>query len=212
MPLLTTGKKDNNTAWIIWQLEESDDFFLKSIPKNIPGLVETMNYHPRRKSEWLCSRYLLYNHFNLSATENLQTDEFGRKYLDGKTKKYYSISHSSPMVAVLESEFSAGIDVEAWRPEIEKPAVRFLHPDEMAYCSGNSILTHAFWSAKEAMFKASALKGLNFRNELRVYPDHGNSLQTGIGHAIKNNVCHIFHLNFYQFNDGMMVISMPKHE
>lgn len=211
MPLLSTGKKDHNTEWKIWHLEESDDFFLKGIPKNIAGLANVMNYHPKRKSEWLCSRYLLYNHLKFSASDTLQVDEFGRKYQNGTNKKFYSISHSSPLVAVMASDLSAGIDVEAWRPEIEKPAVRFLHPDEIAYCAGNSLLIHAFWCAKEAMFKASALKGLEFRNALRVYPDTKN-LKTGIGHVIKNNVSHIFHLDFFQFNDGMMVISIPEHD
>lgn len=211
MPLLKEGNFDA-ARFKVWKMDESDSYYLKHIPAGLKGLEKVLQCHPKRKSEWLCSRFILYHLLDLPEGQNLQVDEFGRKFIKPAEPVFYSISHSSPLVAVLESKLPAGIDIQVWRPNIEKIAHKFLHPEEFDFCRNEVESIHAFWGAKEAMFKAYNGKGIEFKKDLRVFPDKREPWHSGIGKVIKNNREQIYNLHFHRFNKGLMVISIPTHD
>jgi 4'-phosphopantetheinyl transferase len=211
MPLLTEGSFDA-VRFKVWKMDESDSFYLKHLPAGLKELEKVLQFHHKRKSEWLCSRFILYHLLAMPKNQDLQVDEFGRKFSNTPKPVFYSISHSSPLVAVLESKLPSGVDIQMWRPNIKYLAHKFLHPDELDYCRNDVESIHAFWSAKEAMFKAFDGKGIEFKKDLRVFPNKHKPLHSGIGKVIKNMREQIYNLHFYRFKEGLMVISTPANE
>jgi len=90
---------------------------------------------------------------------------------------YVSFSHGGAhAVAAYHPFLAVGVDIEGPRPQLERIAPKFLHPEELAYLDGHpkrEWLLRVAWGAKEAVYKAARVKGLAFVEEIRFthWPD-----------------------------------------
>lgn len=72
-----------------------------------------------------------------------------------------SISHSASHVAVaVSSTHHVGIDIEQWRPSLQRVARRFLSESEFPYFSSTPRTLLTAWTVKEATFKLLNSPGL----------------------------------------------------
>ncbi len=90
---------------------------------------------------------------------------------------YVSFSHGGTHAVAIHHPFLAvGVDIEGPRPQLERIAQKFLHPEELTYLDGHPErhwLLRVAWGAKEAVYKAARVKGLAFAEEIRFikWPD-----------------------------------------
>lgn len=79
-----------------------------------------------------------------------------------------SVSHCADEVVIAVDEMChIGIDVELWRGQLHRVAPRVLSVAELAYYNAPQGLLRA-WTAKEAIYKAVALPGLDFVSEINL--------------------------------------------
>lgn len=79
-----------------------------------------------------------------------------------------SVSHCADEIVIAVDEIChIGIDVELWRGQLHRVAPRVLSVAELAYYNTPQGLLRA-WTAKEAIYKAVALPGLDFASEINL--------------------------------------------
>jgi len=81
--------------------------------------------------------------------------------------KYISISHSYDYCGVIVSEKKVGIDIEKFRPKIERIKNKFISEKEKSLIDDLSIenLTKV-WTIKEAVFKAFGHNSIDFKKNI----------------------------------------------
>ena len=171
MPLLHNYTNTLNLRYGIWHNTEGDDFFEKKLELFVEEKQEVSILKGRKKSEWLCSRYLL----ELVADHKLRSacikDKYGKPYLkDGS--EFISISHTFDYTGVIVSQYVCGIDIQVIVPKIIVIAPRFISVEEFKNIPENNNLPyiHVNWGAKEAMYKCYGKKELDFRKNIFVEP------------------------------------------
>jgi len=124
----------------------------------------------RRQIEYLSTRLLLQRILNQKALIHY-TDK-GKPYLRNQNTKL-SISHCKDTVTLIVSNRDVGIDVEQVQRNIDRVAKRFLHPDEISHIQSLKDQQTAkiiYWGAKEAIFKCADLHGVQFNEQIYIYP------------------------------------------
>lgn len=84
---------------------------------------------------------------------------------------HLSLSHGGQHAcAVYHPYTSVGVDVEGPRPQLERIAEKFLHPEERAFLEGphSEWGLRVAWGAKEAVYKAARTPGLAFAGDIRI--------------------------------------------
>lgn len=120
----------------------------------------------RRKTEYLAARLLLQALVNKKL--EIQYLESGKPKLKN-SRQNISISHSSDFVVVFLSTYNIGIDVEDTKRNIKKIASRFLHEKEFLHIKNLTdpqAATVLYWSAKEAIFKCTDERGVQFNKQI----------------------------------------------
>mgnify|MGYP006243232015 FL=1 len=124
MPIYKKDKISHNTRFLVWQIDESEEWLLQniSLTKMCINRLETMKSNVHRKG-FLSVRHLLKT---LGYTPTaLHYDTFGKPHLaDGK---FISITHSHNFAAIAVGDNPLGIDIEKERPKVQRIAPKFLH-------------------------------------------------------------------------------------
>jgi phosphopantetheinyl transferase len=165
----------NGTEARVWHIVESEEFFLDQIkwPKNELDLLST--FHPKRRLEYVASRYLLYKYHSDVSPSNIIKDEFGKLVLkDGLHK--ISISHSGNYTAFVKSPAEVGIDLQLFQEKILQIYPKFIHPNDFLYKDDQnqpiSISSATLvWCAKEAVYKAHGKRNIHFKEQIRLLAD-----------------------------------------
>jgi len=171
MPLIFHKTVDDQTTLAVWQVQETNDYFLAELKLTAEEkeAYDLMKKH--RQREWLSSRYLVHvlrgdkNRLPISKTEH------GEPFIANQDQ-FLSISHSKAYTAAILSDKKVGIDIQMPEPKINKIAPKFVSHSEMKRIPREHQLDyyHILWGAKESMYKAYALKQLDFRGHMHVYP------------------------------------------
>jgi phosphopantetheinyl transferase len=143
------------------------------------GIVRQLS--PRKRSEWLASRELLFKIAGLPERVQCLYDDFGKPYLKG-IKKHISISHSELWCAAMISERPCGVDVQVYSDTVRRISERFLTPEDVAEVQKveNPIhALHLFWGAKECLYKAYGKRKLGFKEHIFI-----SSLDYEIGQGL----------------------------
>ena len=178
MPLHSTQALSPTAVLGLWHLTEAPAALWPHLPAAAEYRALLPVAGPARQAQWLAARALVHR----LATELLATqparlqvlnDATGRPYLAGGDPDLaVSLSHSGAWVAaVLARSGRAGVDVELVRDKARRLAGRFLSPTEQAAVAAEyDPDTHhtLLWSAKEALYKLAARRGLIFSNDLRL--------------------------------------------
>jgi len=123
---------------------------------------------PRKRTEWLASRELLFKISNLPQRLGCVYDEFGKPELKG-SNQHISISHSELWCAAMISDQTCGVDVQIYSHTVERIAGRFLTAQDLdsAQSAKNPLHhLHLLWGVKECLYKAYGKRKLGFRENI----------------------------------------------
>jgi phosphopantetheinyl transferase len=171
MPLIYHTSEANILQFGVWHNTEGDDFFLNGLPLYDAEYQQITSLASRKKREWLCSRYLLYQ---LVPSHDLRgaclKDGFGKPFIEG-SDLHISISHTSEYTAAIVSQHICGIDIQVIVNKIVAIGSRFIAMEEFSYVPPDNkiIYYHVIWGAKEAMYKCYGRKELDFRKHMTVH-------------------------------------------
>jgi phosphopantetheinyl transferase len=157
----------------------------------------------KKKKEWLGVRLLLGEIFKRQPF-NLEYDDQGKPFL---SDPFYniSISHSGKYVCVLVDQHKkVGVDIQVFKPNIEKGIALFMSEKELQDCLGNmdSKRLHVYWGAKEAIYKFYGLKKTNIKTDIYISPFEINATGSLEGKLTNKN---IISLN-YQITDEYVLV------
>jgi len=166
MPLQVSKSFFKNINLSIWNIDESEDFFLSQInlTENCKKRLELIK-SPQKRNQFLSVRSLI--KLNDVQLNDLYYDEFGAPYL--KSNKYISISHTNNFSAIAISNNPVGVDIEHYREKIKKIKHKFINHAETKLIDINSVrdLT-VVWSVKESIYKLYKKQGLSFINNIKI--------------------------------------------
>ena len=164
MPLLLSKKIDDQTAYAVWKISETNEQLMRMTSERAPD-----QYHPTKQAEWMATRMLVENlcsRFEL-AYKGITKDEFGKPFLREQAAQI-SISHSFPIAsAMIHKQSPCGIDVEWPRQKMARIQHKFLNHEEYAYRDDTRALC-IIWAAKEAIYKRYGKKQLSFKDNMVV--------------------------------------------
>ena len=123
---------------------------------------------PRKRTEWLASRELLFKISNLPQRVGCVYDEFGKPELKG-SNQHISISHSELWCAAMISDRTCGVDIQIYSHTVERIAGRFLTEQDLANAkkAANPLHhLHLLWGVKECLYKAYGKRKLGFRENI----------------------------------------------
>ncbi len=132
MPLILTKNENGLFRYGIWHHIEADEFFLQRLKLSNAEEAEVQNLKARKKSEWLCSRYLLTIVADHEIRGACLKDEYGKPYIEGSDENI-SISHTFDYTAVIISKKLCGIDIQVVVPKIIAIGPRFINENELKY-------------------------------------------------------------------------------
>lgn len=157
--------------WGLWVTEEDISFFRKQFRLHPQEAVEVEGLQGRKLREWYASRWLLRQLVPSSESIACIKDMYGKPIILSSDIQL-SVSHSDDYAAVIVSDRSVGIDIQKIVPKISRVAPKFVEDEARGYLSdaGDIHSLHAIWGAKESMYKAYGLRGLDFRLDMRVLP------------------------------------------
>jgi 4'-phosphopantetheinyl transferase len=119
----------------------------------------------KRELEKKGSLFLLKNLFPASELAVSYTPE-NKPYLQGFSE-HISISHShDKLVILVNTRESTGVDVELIREKVINIKHKFLCEEEQVYAGNNVEALTILWAAKEAIYKAYGLKGVDFAEDI----------------------------------------------
>ena len=159
-----------NGRLMIWKTTED----LDDLKRELQNPVNLQEYDAllsdKRKKEFLAVRVALKK--MLSKEEVIFYHSSGKPFL---SKEHYniSISHSGCWVALfLHPDKDIGVDIELFRPKMEKLYTRFLNENEQSYLyEGNDISkVRITWSAKEVLYKIIGEEAVDFAAQLEIKP------------------------------------------
>lgn len=209
MPLHQRINIDDKTEFLIWHIEEP----LEELQKNIKLTVaDELKLHKRKslvhQKGLLASRKLLLE-AGISPV-GLRHDLNGVPELE--SGQQLSISHTKTVAGIALGAQPLGIDLEVYRPKIERIAPRFLHAKESFALEDTGTIEKItlIWTAKEALYKALKQKGIIFSQQLCVTPFNWGDQRGSAKVFISDNTLE-FSLNFIIQKDYCGTLATQKN-
>ena len=183
MPLHSIQRLSPTAVLGLWHLTETPEALWAALPNAaayqplLPATADT-----RRQAQWLAGRRLAHALFGefptLFPSETVvHNDATGRPWLLGApADTVVSLSHSGEWAAaVLAQHGRAGVDIELIRDKAQRLAGKFLAENEWNHARATAADAAAdthytlLWSAKEALYKLAARRGIIFRQQLLLH-------------------------------------------
>ncbi len=167
---------------------------------------------PRKRSEWMASRELLFRIAELPERVQCLYDDFGKPYLKG-VNKHISVSHSELWCAAMISERPCGVDVQVYSDTARRIGDRFLTPSDLDIVlrSSNPLhYYHLFWGAKECIYKAYGKRKLGFREHIfisEIDPRQGTALG-----EIKYEGIHLYYDIYFKLLPEVTWVFCVEHD
>lgn len=164
MPIKSNSTLPNGDVLVLWEITEDYSFF-----KNKVTLTDEMwakfdqISFPKRKTEWLVSKYIIQNHFN----HKVELSYNDRKLCLTNSQYEVSISHNNTYCCVMISQKACGIDIENISRLSDKLAERFMSSKEL-YLANTQTLQCVVWTAKEALYKRINVDEIDFRKDFHI--------------------------------------------
>lgn len=179
VPLLLSRHPFPKTQFGIWQIAEEEAFFRADLPLSAQEEQEWSLHKGVRRSEWLAGRWLLHRLSGAAQRMPMAKDAFSKPFFPDNAHFLCSLSHSKGIVAALllsdaAPGVSIGCDIQVLVDKMPRIAPKFLSTPEMDFVLQHTVadqfdLFHAFWTAKESLYKAYGLKELDFKEHIRVF-------------------------------------------
>ncbi len=212
MPLIYHKNLPKGGELGLWQVEETEDYFLDRL-ELFPSEVKQLSaIKGRLRLEWLASRWLLH----LMSGRNLRgaclKDEYGKPYLTDSNFEI-SISHSWDIVAIMAAPYTIGIDIQREVSKIIRIEHKFMRPVEKESLVEATKIPHLhiYWAAKEALYKAYGRKMIGFVRHIHVDPFEYNLSIGKTTAAIHKEDYHAYYDLFYEkVSNIFLVYVLPK--
>ena len=171
MPLHTHKDLSDHTRLVIWEIDETPEWFLSALSLEEDELEKYNGFRTdQRRVHWLAYRYILKNIVGKGRQIRVKYDPHSKPFLD-LSKDHISVSHSGKFATVIISkEYQVGIDIEQVHPRLHKVAEKFMSPEEGGHAVGDLSTEHLclHWCAKEALYKLYGERDPDFREHIRV--------------------------------------------
>ncbi|PRZ02185.1 4'-phosphopantetheinyl transferase superfamily protein [Marinilabilia salmonicolor] len=209
MPVLFKKQEGSTPLTVVWKISETEEELIKILPplKDEEKIFLSRLSFPARRLEWLASRILI--HLVTGHYPAARYKDNGQPFLVDCNDKI-SISHTKGYAAISVSKDKIpGVDIEYPSSRIEKVMNRFLHPEEKAFLSNNSVLKERqlglIWCLKEAVFKQCGIPGLIFKEQIISQPftpeDDSGIFLARVAHRAQPpevlNLQYFIHQDFY---------------
>jgi phosphopantetheinyl transferase len=216
MPLLFQKNINLSTQIGIWQIEESEAWFLEKIVLSESELLELYFLKGKKRVEWLADRHALQVIMAKSKRISCIKDAHGKPFLAEKinkqTNKYISFSNSADKAMVALSDKNVGVDIQYITEKINRIEQKFMRKEEAESVSIAHRMEqlHVFWGAKEALYKAYGKRALDFKQHIFVTPftfDLAVGTTTGI--VEKEQEKYTFDI-FYEQIDNFILVTTEE--
>ena len=215
MPLLYHDWVNKGLQLGLWQISESAEELISLLFLNKEEFDTLESYKSiSRRKQWLSYRALIRHMVKTDFIYRIHYDKHKKPFLVNPQRSI-SVSHCNSYSAVLISDnldINHGIDVEPIKPKILKVIDRFLNPSEEEEWNKDKNLTKAvaYWSMKEAIFKAYGKSGLTLKESIRIEPFDIYTKESIKGYIDDNNSTTAYYLHFRQFNGLMIAIAFDR--
>lgn len=171
LPVFIDHTAADGTRMVLWRITESSEFFEEQLHVNHEEKKFLQSLIPKRKKEWMSSRYLIQDVLGIEMKAKLKKDQYGKPFLE-QEKTQISISHSHDLAALIYSEKIVGIDIQLELNRITRIAKKFVNASEDKYIDIDNPVPyhHIIWGAKESMYKAYGRKNVDFKKDMIVHP------------------------------------------
>jgi 4'-phosphopantetheinyl transferase EntD len=166
MPLVYQQNINEHTKLGIWQIQETEDFFLTN------AMPHYEINHIQKRLQHLAGRYLLLKMANDISLKNILLTITGKPFLPDNSY-FFSISHSADyVVVIISTKSNVAIDIQHVLPKIGSIKHKFLTEAEMELLSKLSMSPNEqftlAWTVKEAMFKYFDEARIDFKQHLNI--------------------------------------------
>ena len=201
MPLLLSKRISKNSAYAVWNIQETNQMLLEAFQQETPE-----NLHPTRLAEWIVGRILIQTlcaQFKIDY-KGIGARATGKPYLIGHSAEI-SISHSFPMAAaIIHLQRPCGIDLERVRQKLLKIQHKFINESEAMYKNNLDKLC-AIWCGKEVLYKIYGRKKLSMKEETSIIFETDDVL-TGVIH--KEGINEKYRIHYEQVKDYFLAYSL----
>ncbi len=171
MPVLLASHPFEQATFGLWQIAEPEAFFRDRLPLAQDEERDLAPLKGIRRAEWLASRYLLHLLTGENERLPLAKTAFAKPFFLDKPDLHCSLSHSHGIVGALLAPVECGCDVQVFVDKMPKLAHKFISPEEFEFVNAFPVmeqfeLFHAFWTAKESLYKTYGLRELDFRRHI----------------------------------------------
>ena len=180
MPIFYQQTIDRHTKIGIWKIEESENFFLQTVP------LQNEITHPHKRVQHLAGRYLLRYLFPDFPYELIRIADTLKPFLENEAY-HFSISHCGDFAAAIVSrDKRVGIDIELIGDRIVKVKDKFINNIEagIIHQFGSDISDvmkyTLMWSCKEAMFKWYGNGQVDFRKHMQLQAIYNDEIRNCI--------------------------------
>ncbi len=169
MPLVNHFITEKNGQLAVWHITENEAFFRSKLLLTDAEIAALDGLKGRRKIESLAGKYVV--QLLVDGAYKVVKDEFGKPHLEGSDLQI-SISHSAHWAVAIVSPNIVGIDIQQVTPRLDKIAWRVMNDNKLQQLDKTHRLDHlhAYWCAKEALYKAYGWRGLDFRKNIVIEP------------------------------------------
>jgi len=189
----------------IWRSSENEDYYERrlDIIEDERKLLLAMS--PRKKQEWLSSRYLLHIMTGQSTRSMCSKDEYGKPIMTD-SDHHISLSHSGDLTAVIVSKTSVGVDIQIIVDKIARISRKFCNEYELAHIplGDESLYYHIIWGAKECIYKSYGKRKIDFRGHMTISGIENVNKGSCKG-RLKINDLDISYKITYELMDGYML-------
>jgi len=212
MPLKLKISAEYNTTILVWHLTEDISILQARLGLSVKDNSLLSTYSPKRKKEWLSTRYLLKLVIKDLDLNHLKKDEYGKPYIENSSS-YISISHSHDFASIIVSDRVVGIDIQKIHDNIERISHKFISEKELQYTLNDDKILHMHinWGAKESMYKGYGKKELGFIRHMSIDPYKLNPGTTSFtGTVSKNEVIEKYNLFTQTISDNVLVYAIQN--
>jgi 4'-phosphopantetheinyl transferase len=197
---------------MVWEIAEEEVFWLDRLEFSATMREEWSHCHPGHRTEWLATRWLA---AELSGQNPppYRKDERGKPWsVDGDGQ--FSFSHTRGWAAAMLSDRAVGVDVQRLEEKTLRIRHKFMLPEEIALGEAEPDnfpgFAHVHWCAREAVYKAHGLRGLDFRADILLEPfrfDPSGGLLRA--RTRKNGAEKEFEVFYRPLRDAMLAYATP---
>jgi len=195
----------------LWHITESVDELISMLFLNKEEFDTLASFgNDTRRRQWLSYRALIRHLVKADYIYRIYYDDNNKPFLVNPQRSI-SISHCSNYSAVLISQdmqLMHGLDIEPIHPKILKVTDKFMSPEEAAEWKKTSNLEKAvaYWTFKEAIFKAYGKRYVTLRGNIFIEPFELESLTVSGSIKLKSKQ-QIFDLHLRRFQDMLISVA-----